>query len=439
MKKSQTIFYNLLVNTIIATITNFTVWFALTYFVYLQTQSVLSTSILAGFYLIVTAFSGFWLGSIVDHHKKKTTMIGSSAASLVIYIVGFILYQIVPADTFQQIENPVLWAFALLLLSGVLAGNLRNIALSTTVTILFPPDKRDKANGLIGSASGVAFLIVSVISGVLVAWGGMFYALIIPIVLTSIVIIHLLFIEIPENGIAHLPHEEDAADGKKIDIRGTLKTIRRVPGLFSLLLFATFNNFLGGVFMSLMDPYGLSLVSVETWGFLWGFLSLGFLVGGGVIAKFGLGQNPLRTLFLANIVLWIICALFAIQASIILLTVGMFFYMSLVPFLEACEQTIIQKVVPKERQGRVFGFAQSLEQSASPLTAFFIGPIAQFIFMPFMTTGAGVDLIGSWFGTGPDRGMALIFTLTGIAGLCVTLLVMRSRFYTTLSQQYLTK
>lgn len=68
--------------------------------------------------------------------------------------------------------------------------------------------------------------------------------------------------------------------------------------------------------------------------------------------------------------------------------------MALFPFIEASEQTIIQKVVPTERQGRVFGFAQSVEQAASPLTAFLIGPIAQLIFIPFMTTGQGAELIG---------------------------------------------
>src|SRR5690606_28618471 len=107
-------------------------------------------------------------------------------------------------------------------------------------------------------------------------------------------------------------------------------------------------------------------------------------------------------------------------------------------FIEASEQTILQKVVPQERQGRVFGFAQSVEQMASPLTAFLIGPLAQFFFIPFMTTGAGVDLIGNWFGTGPDRGLALVFTLTGIIGLILTVIAMKSKYYHMLSQRYLT-
>jgi DHA3 family multidrug efflux protein-like MFS transporter len=114
----------------------------------------------------------------------------------------------------------------------------------------------------------------------------------------------------------------------------------------------------------------------------------------------------------------------------------MFVYMTLMPFAEAAEQTIIQKVVPPERQGRVFGFAQSVEQAASPLTAFLIGPIAQFIFIPFMTTGAGVELIGDWFGTGQGRGIALVFILTGILGLIVTLLSMKLNAYKLLAARY---
>lgn len=66
------------------------------------------------------------------------------------------------------------------------------------------------------------------------------------------------------------------------------------------MLFACFNNLLGGVFMALLDPYGLTLVSVEVWGLLWGVLSFGFIIGAGWVSK-GLGLQPLRALLLANL------------------------------------------------------------------------------------------------------------------------------------------
>jgi DHA3 family multidrug efflux protein-like MFS transporter len=229
-----------------------------------------------------------------------------------------------------------------------------------------------------------------------------------------------------------------ATPGKRsVDLRGTIRVVHGVPGLLALIFFSAFNNLLGGVFMALMDAYGLSLVSVQTWGLLWGVLSTGFILGGLLVARTGLGRNPVRLLLLVNLVLWTVTLLFPLRSSIVLLAVGMYAYMVLIPYAEASEQTILQKVVPYERQGRVFGFAQSVEQAASPLTAFLISPIAQFVFIPFMTDGAGARTIGGWFGTGADRGLALVFVLTGILGVIATILALRSRPYRRLSARYI--
>ncbi|HYF63287.1 MAG TPA: MFS transporter, partial [Herpetosiphonaceae bacterium] len=425
------LFYQLLGNTLLSSVTNLTVWFGLTFFVFLETRSVFATAIISGIYLVTVAVSGFWFGSLVDRHRKKTVMLVSSAASLACYGAGLAVYLLAAADAFARPSSVTLWVLVVVLLAGVIVGNLRGIALPTLVTLIIPADRRDRANGLVGTASGISFLIVSVISGLLVGLGGMLWVLVLALALTGGTILHLLALAIPEQ--APVPSDEHP---HRIDIRGTLAVIRGVPGLFALLLFATFNNLLGGVFMALMDAYGLSLVSVEAWGLLWGLLSTGFIVGGLLIARFGLGRRPLRALFGANLVIWAVCSVMTIQASLILLLVGMFTYLCVVPAIEAAEQTIIQKVVPHERQGRVFGFAQSMEMAASPLTAFLIGPLAQFVFIPFMTTGAGVELIGGWFGTGPDRGIALVFTITGLIGLAMTLISMRSPAYRRLAARY---
>lgn len=424
-------FYQLLANNLIAGVTNNFVWFALVFWAYLETHSVLVTSFVGGFYLVATALSGFWFGSIVDHNKKKKAMMLSSIITLAFFGLGLGLFLLTPSSMFTNLSSPSLWVFALILLLGVIVGNIRNIALPTVVTLIVPEKDRDKANGLVGSMMGIAFSITSVGSGLALAFTGMLGVLIIALIFTLIALIHLFLINIPEKNIVH------ASDApKKIDIKGTIKVVAAVPGLFALIFFTTFNNFLGGVFMSLMDAYGLSLVSVQVWGMLFGFLSFGFIVGGLIIAKFGLGKNPLSTLFKANIIMWTVAIFFTIQSSIWLLAAGVFIWLCLMPFVEAAEQTIIQKVVPLERQGRVFGFAQSIEQAASPLTAFLIGPIAEFIAIPFMTTGQGAKLIGSWYGTGPDRGMALVFSIAGIIGLIVTLIAMRTKPYKLLSAIY---
>jgi DHA3 family multidrug efflux protein-like MFS transporter len=207
--------------------------------------------------------------------------------------------------------------------------------------------------------------------------------------------------------------------------------------MLPLIFFSTLNNLLMGAFMALMDPYGLSMVSVQAWGLIWGALSALMIIGGLVITRTGLSSNPVRMVLLVNMALWVVTALFPIQHSVVLLIGGMAVFMFLMPYVEASEQTVLQKVVPLERQGRVFGFAQSVEQSASPLTAFLISPLAQFVFMPFMAEGgAGARLIGSWFGAGPMRGVALLFIITALFGLVLTVCALASKQYRDLSRHY---
>ena len=153
------------------------------------------------------------------------------------------------------------------------------------------------------------------------------------------------------------------------------------------------------------------------------------LVGGLVVARFGLGPNPVRLIVMANLVNWTICSLFALRSSIVMLTIGMLFWLSLIPVIEAAEQTVLQRSIPFERQGRVFGFAQLVENAAAPVTAFLMAPLAEAVFIPFMTDGGGADSIGSWFGIGPDRGIALMFTLAGLLGVIVTVATRASRSY----------
>jgi DHA3 family multidrug efflux protein-like MFS transporter len=425
-------FHAILANNLLQNVVNFTVWFALVFWAYIKTQSVFVTGMIGGIHLLFTGGFAIWFGSLVDHHRKKPIMLASSAASLILYAAALGVYGLTPPEALERTDSPALWGFIAIVLLAVIGGNIRMIALSTLVTVMIPAEERDKANGLVGIVGGVGFLVTSAISGFLVAWDGIRGPLVLAIGFSALAFIHLLTVRFDDPE----PESTTSGEAKTIDLRGTIRVVAAVPGLFALILFATFNNLLGGVFMALMDGYGLSLMSVEEWGLLWALASSAFILSGMAIARVGLGRNPLRTLLLVNLISWIAAALFPIQASIPLLVIGCVTWMFFSPFAEAAEQTTLQKVVPFERQGRVFGFAQSVEQAASPLTAFLIGPLTQFLAIPYMTSGAGADLIGGWFGTGADRGIALVFCLTGALGVVLTLAAFGSRAYRQLSDAY---
>jgi DHA3 family multidrug efflux protein-like MFS transporter len=427
-------FYQVLGNTLIANVTTSYLWFALTFWAYLETKSVLATSIIGGSYMLLVAVFGIVFGAIVDHMKKKAVMVLSSTITLITYLLAGALFLSFSEATLVDWGRPWFWLFAGVILIGGVVENLRNIALSTTVTLLVPSDRRDRANGLVGTVQGVAFMVTSVFSGLSVGLLGMGPTVFIAIIATAVAFLHLLFVRIPERGVLHDP---DAAP-KRISFRGVLPAIRSVPGLMPLILFTTINNLVGGVFMALMDPYGLTLFSVEMWGVVLGVTSIGFIIGGGLVAKFGLGANPVRTLLLVNVGVSVLGLTFALREWWWLYAAGLLVFMALMPIAEAAEQTIIQRVVPYETQGRVFGFAASVESAASPISAFMIGPLAQFWLIPYMNTDAGRESWGWLLGDGEARGIALVFVIASAILLVLVLLALMSAPYRRLSRSYAT-
>lgn len=242
---------------------------------YLETRSVIISSVIGAFYPLLTSATSVAFGTFVDHHKKKTAMLVSSVLSFSCFSLAGILFWLVDKSTLLELTNPFFWTFIVLIMLGAIAGNLRMITLSTLVTLLVPEKNHDRANGLVGTVNGVSFAITSVFSGLAIAYLGMGWAVALSAIISLVVIAHLWFIQFKDTDT--IVGEDHT---KKVDFVGAYKAVRKVPGLMGLIYFTMINNFLGGVFFSLMDPYGLELVSVQTWGFIWGGLSFSFILGG---------------------------------------------------------------------------------------------------------------------------------------------------------------
>ncbi len=424
-------FNAVLVNTFIANLTTSFVWMAVTFWLYLETRSVLVTAIFGGGYMLLLAVMGVPFGSWIDRTRKKTVMVSAQTATTILFGIGLAVFLVAPRDQILTIGSPLFIAFLLPLLAGAVMESARGIALSTIVTLLVPDAERARANGMVGIVNGLTFAVTSVFAGLAVGQLGITWSLLLATGVTVLSLLHLWTVSIPEPEIVHA---EDAP--RPVDFAGAWRAIRAVPGLVWLVVFTTFNNLLGGVFLALIDPYGLSLVSVEFWGVMWGVLSFGFLVGGAWVSRKGLGPRPLRTLLGCNLVMWAICIGFTLRESIWLLAAGVLVYMAIIPIAEAAEQTVLQRVVPFERQGRVFGFAMSIEIAAAPLTAFIIGPVAEYLLIPYMNSDAGREALGWLLGEGQARGIALVFILSGVAGMILTLIAFWSRPYHQLSEAY---
>ena len=407
-QRSRT-FTGILVNTALANITTSYLWFALTFWVYLETRNVIATGVIGGAYMLLIALSSISFGTFVDRYRKLAVMRFAAAFTMVMFVLSGVMFLLTPEPALLDLAQPWFWIFTMIILIGAVVENMRNIALSTTVTILIEPDRRANANGLVGMVQGLMFIVTSVLSGLSVGLLGMGWTVVVALVLTALAFAHLLTLRLPEEVKAAA---SDAQGG--FDLRGSWAAVMAISGLFALILFSTFNNFIGGVYMALMDPYGLEMFSVEMWGVVFAIGATGFILGGALIGKFGLGSNPLRTMLIAVALMGLLGAVFTLREWAWLYIVGIWLYMALVPVVEAAEQTVIQKVVPLPRQGRVFGFAMAFESAAAPITAFLIAPIAQFWIIPYARSSEGARQLEPLLGEGISRGIALVFLVAGI-------------------------
>lgn len=424
------IFIQLLVNTAVANLTTNFLWFALVFWVYLETRSILATGVLGGAYMLLIALCSMYFGSIVDRHRKLTVMRISAWISVFAFSGVAVMYVTVPRESLLTISGPWFWAFTLVLLGGCIVELMRNLALSTTVTMLIDSEHHAHANGLVGTVQGIAFIATSVCSGLSVGILGMGPTIIIALVCTLLPLVHLHLLRV------HEPELARDAEYRPVDFRGGMRAVRAVPGLFALILFSTFNNLTGGVFMTLLDPYGLTMFSVEVWGIVFGLASVGMIIGGLLVARFGLGANPIRTLLVFVAIMGLLGIVFGLREYAWLFIGGIFAFMLIMPIVEAAEQTVIQKVVPFDAQGRVFGFAMTFEAATAPITAFLVAPIAEFWVVPYLDTDVGRAQWSWLLGEGEARGMALLFVCAGVLSIVLAVSALCTKTYRTLSRSY---
>ena len=101
------IFVQVLVNTGAANVTTSFLWFALTFWAYLETRSVLATGIIGGVYMLLIAVFAMLFGTLVDRHRKHRVMVLSGVVTLVAFLIAGALYLAFPESALRRSRRAV--------------------------------------------------------------------------------------------------------------------------------------------------------------------------------------------------------------------------------------------------------------------------------------------------------------------------------------------
>src|SRR5687768_5918988 len=124
-------FPRLLANTLVTGVSSTFLWFALTFWVFLETDSVIATGMIGGGFALASAMLAPVVGTYVDRHRKRTAMLATTAVAAVGFAAATTVFFTVDGDDLPRLDGPWFWMLIAATLVGSVAGQLRGIALST--------------------------------------------------------------------------------------------------------------------------------------------------------------------------------------------------------------------------------------------------------------------------------------------------------------------
>jgi MFS family permease len=329
--------------------------------------------------------TGAIFGRLLDRYQPRMVMGCDNLARAAIIAAIPALY---------AVGSLQLWnVFALVLLAGALSP-ATTAGVRAFVPHLVDESDLDRANALTATGLQFSYLAGPVAAGFVVARLGGPWALFIDAV--SFLLMGLLVLTLPAiprtTRMTRMTHSAQQAAGQRWLGFGALFNLRYVPALTLLALVFFFSY--GPLEAALPVYSGQALrANADGYGLLWTGFGVGAFAGVLTLTRLSHRWRPGIALPLIA-VLWgaLLCPLFFIrQLPLAMLFLGLA-GASWAPYTPM-ETTLLQRLIPAEIRGQVFGARYSLVAAASPLGAALGGVLLQYLSAPLVIAISGIACI----------------------------------------------
>ena len=185
--------------------------------------------------------------------------------------------------------------------------------------------------------------------------------------------------------------------------------------LLALLLLFAITNFTTGIVQVLLPPLILSFTTPEALGTIMSAGGVGIVLGSVLLSVWSGPRQKMRAILMASCARGVVLFLAMLQPNPVLIGTAAFIFLFCDPIIFTSSQTLWQTKVPAEVQGRAFAMRRLVAWSALPLAYVVAGPLADRVFEPWMAAqGSVARVFGGLFGTGPGRGIAVLFVVLGV-------------------------
>lgn len=342
-------------------------------------------------------------GALVDRWDRRRTMIVCEAisAGTMLALAGLLAS-----------GHLAMWHVYCAVGITALSNAFLQPAYAASIPLLASPDQLTRVNGLVQTGFAIAQVGGPLLAGILVSSISLQGVLIVDALTFLTGLLALVWARIPrprrtvDDGEQGLWHE--AATG--------FAYVRERRGLFGLLVVFGLSNFMFGIASIAITPLILSLADPALLGMQMAIGGVGLLIGGLAMSTWGGPSRRVVGMLGFSMLAGVFLAAHGLRPSFALVVVAGFLFFLSVPIINASNATLWQSKVPADLQGRCFAIQRVLSESAMPVAFCLAGPLAEHVFEPLMAVdGPLAGSVGLLIGTGPGRGLGLMFIVLGLA------------------------
>jgi amino acid adenylation domain-containing protein len=377
--------------------------FTLGLWIYQQRSSATQLALVGTVAMITGLTLGPFAGAIADRFDRRKVLLftdlGSAAMTI---LLATALYTGLMRVQYVYIMAVVMTIF----------GTFHRPAFSASIALLVPRRQLVRAGAMGQVAGSTAGILCPPLAGFLV--GQMSYG---GVILVDVMTFLFAAATVAWARIPRPPRAEGAQQTSIFaDILEGLNYIKSRAGLLALLVLFAYTNFNMGIVQILLTPLILSFASAVELGTVNAAAAIGGLVGTLVLSAWGGPQRRVWGILGVMLIQGSILMLGGFQPSIPLIACAVFLFMFTLPIVGSCTGAIWSSKVAPEVQGRVFSMVGMLTTAVVPFSYMLAGTLADRVFTPLMMPdGALADtFVGEILGTGPGRGIGLLYVCAGI-------------------------
>ncbi|MFG2569528.1 amino acid adenylation domain-containing protein [Streptomyces sp. NPDC048567] len=386
--------------------------FALPIWILLETGSLARFALYSVVAMLPGILVGPLAGAVVDRFDRRKVMLagdltaGLSQVAMLCLLLGGAL------DT---------WYLYVLLGSLSVALTFQRLAYSSAIPQLVPKRYLGHANGIVQLAFGAAQFVVPLIAVALMAGIGLRGILILDIASYVVAVAVLVCVRFPRT----LPWTRREPVVEEIK-QGFAYTWRHRGFRSMLLWFAALNLFLSPLFL-LVTPLVLSFDTLDGAAAVATAGGAGAVAGGLIMGVWGgPRRHRVRGMLALAGVFALAGAVTGLRADLWVIGAGAFGMSCAIALVNGVYSTIVQVKVPQRFHGRVFALNTMVAWSTLPIGHGLVAPLGARLFDPLLADdGVLADSVGRVLGTGPGRGIGLMYLLCCLVMLALVALALR--------------